>query len=142
MIAGQMKDMQAEGQPIDRESLEKMHAQKTGAMIIAAVASGAIIADADPDQLAHLRDYAGHVGLAFQVTDDILNVEGNPQLMGKARGTDQDRRKSTYPALLGMAASKAHAGTLIQSALNALAIFDNKADLLRAIAAYIIRRRR
>jgi geranylgeranyl diphosphate synthase type II len=80
--------------------------------------------------------------LAFQVVDDILNEEGDPERMGKAVGTDQLRRKNTYPALMGLEAAKAKATDLVSQSLRSLDIFDNKADPLRAIARYVIERRR
>jgi geranylgeranyl diphosphate synthase type II len=86
--------------------------------------------------------YARQIGLAFQIIDDILNVTGNPETMGKAVGTDQARGKNTYPALLGLDASRRFARERVDSALKALSIFDNKADPLRAIARYIIDRQR
>ena len=89
-----------------------------------------------------MKDYAGRIGLAFQVVDDILNVTGDPVRLGKAVGTDQQRQKNTYPALMGLDQSRQFADGLIDSALQALSIFDNKADPLRAIARYIIERKR
>jgi len=87
-----------------------------------------------------LRSYAQYSGLAFQVIDDILNVSGDPAKLGKAVGTDTDRGKNTFPGLMGMTKAAKYADNLVQSALKALAIFDNKADPLRAIAQYIIDR--
>jgi len=106
------------------------------------VISGAIFAGADSKQIESLRNYAGHIGLAFQVADDILNVEGDPALLGKAVGTDESRKKSTYPALMGLVESKAFAKTLIEKAIESLNIFDVRAEPLRDIARYIIERKR
>jgi geranylgeranyl diphosphate synthase type II len=89
-----------------------------------------------------LEAYGGHIGLAFQVADDLLNVTGDPEKMGKAVGTDADRQKNTYPALMGLDASKAYADRLVGDALEAIAGFDAKADPLRAIARYIVDRNR
>jgi geranylgeranyl diphosphate synthase type II len=89
-----------------------------------------------------LTTYAKRIGLAFQVADDILNVTGDPKLLGKAVGSDQMRQKNTYPAIMGLSQSQQFAQSLIDHALQALAIFDNNADPLRAIARYIIERRR
>jgi geranylgeranyl diphosphate synthase type II len=94
------------------------------------------------NQVRRLRDYAGHIGLAFQVMDDILNVTGDPELMGKATGTDQERNKSTYPSLLGLDASRRFADELVAKALQALDNFDNRSEPLRALAHYIITRKR
>ncbi|GBC62579.1 polyprenyl synthetase family protein [Desulfonema ishimotonii] len=142
MIEGQMRDIEAEKKALDLAALEQVHARKTGALIEAAVVSGAILGGGGRGQIAALRAYARKIGLAFQVTDDILNVEGDPRVMGKAVGTDADRNKSTYPALLGLEASGAFAETLIEDALTALEGFGERSVPLEAIAAYILRRRR
>lgn len=142
MVEGQMRDMAAEGTALDAWALQEMHGLKTGAMIEASVASGAILAGADPESLSALIRYARKIGLAFQVADDILNVEGDPEKMGKAVGTDQLRKKSTYPSLMGMDGAKAFAEGLVAEALDALIPFDKWAGPLRAIAAYIITRKR
>jgi geranylgeranyl diphosphate synthase, type II len=142
MVEGQMRDLSAEGRRLTLEELRALHTLKTGRLLQAAVISGAMIAKADGDQLAALEAYGGHIGLAFQVADDLLNVTGDPQKMGKAVGTDADRQKNTYPALLGLEASKAYADQLVADALKAIACFDTKADPLRAIARYIVHRKR
>jgi geranylgeranyl diphosphate synthase type II len=142
MVEGQMRDMQAEGKDISLEDLEKLHALKTGALIRASVEAGALIAGADQRQYQHLKQYAGYLGVAFQVTDDLLNIVGDPEVMGKAAGTDAEKMKSTYPSLLGLEASQEKARQLVGSALQSLEIFDTKADPLRAIAAYVIQRDR
>lgn len=142
MIEGQMQDMAAEGQLLDLAALKQMHALKTGALIAASVNIGALLGGASPSQLQHLDAYARDIGLAFQVTDDILNVEGDPDKMGKSVRTDQDRRKSTFPAIIGLDRSRQFAAELINNALRAIAVFDTKADALSALAAYIITRKR
>jgi geranylgeranyl diphosphate synthase type II len=142
MIQGQMLDIAAEGRKLDVRELESMHTLKTGALIVASLQCGALLAEADKTQLSFLETYARNIGLAFQVADDILNVEGNPEVMGKAVGTDRLNKKNTYPALLGLDASKQFAQKLIRNALQALETFDNKAEPLRAMAAYIIERKR
>lgn len=142
MIQGQMLDMASEGCKLSVEELESMHSLKTGALIQASLHCGALIADASAPLKKMLKTYARHIGLAFQVTDDILNVEGNPELMGKAIGTDQQHAKSTYPSILGLEASKKFAQQLVWNALQELENFDKKADPLRALAAYIIERKR
>jgi geranylgeranyl diphosphate synthase type II len=96
MIQGQMLDISAEGRRLDINELEAMHTLKTGALIEASLWCGALLANADKVQLDHLKRYARNIGLAFQVADDILNVEGNPEVMGKAVGTDELHEKSTY----------------------------------------------
>lgn len=142
MIEGQMRDIHAEGKSLDVESLRRMHLFKTGALIEASVIAGALLGGGASVEIDALSDYAKNIGLAFQVTDDILNVAGNPELMGKAAGTDMERKKSTYPGLMGIDASRAYARELINNALQALTVFDNKAKPLEALAVYIIERRR
>jgi geranylgeranyl diphosphate synthase type II len=142
MIGGQMLDMAAEGRSVALPDLERMHRLKTGAMIEAAVGVGAILGGGDSIQIQQLKRYAANIGLAFQIMDDILNVEGDPNLLGKAVGTDQDRQKSTYPSLLGLDDSKALAAEIVDNALMAIELFDTKADPLRILARYIIERRR
>jgi len=142
MIEGQMRDMAAEDTLLSLEKLEEMHALKTGALIEASIITGAILGDGSLEQIEKLKIYAKNIGLAFQVTDDILNVEGDPAVMGKDVGTDQTRKKSTYPSILGIEKSKEFARKLVNNALQALDYFDNKSDPLRAIAHYIIERKR
>ncbi|PIE67684.1 MAG: farnesyl-diphosphate synthase [Deltaproteobacteria bacterium] len=142
MIEGQMRDMAYEGKRIPMPELEAMHRLKTGRMIEISVQSGAIIAAASKTAQNALLSYAGKIGLAFQVTDDLLNIKGDPQKLGKAVGTDQMRGKNTYPALIGLEAAEAYAQRLVDDALSELDVFDIKADPLRAIAQYIIERRR
>ncbi len=142
IIEGQMRDIEAEGKSLDLASLKQMHQFKTGALIEAAVVSGALLGGGTDVMIDAFSEYARNIGLAFQVTDDILNVEGDPDLMGKAAGTDLKMKKSTYPGLLGLEKSRSFAGELVNNALQALAVFDNKAEPLSALAYYIIERRR
>jgi geranylgeranyl diphosphate synthase type II len=142
MIQGQMLDIDAEGNQLTLNELQSMHRLKTGALIEVSLICGAELADVNSSQLNLLEGYAQNIGLAFQVTDDILNVEGDPAIMGKAVGTDELRQKSTYPSLLGLEESKTFAGKLIDDALHALGSFDHKAEPLRAIATYIIDRKK
>ena len=142
MIEGQIKDIAAEGNRIGLKDLEKMHALKTGALIEASISTGAILGNGSVEQIEQLDIYSKNIGLAFQVIDDILNVEGDPAVMGKDVGTDQVREKSTYPSILGIEKSKEFAKNLVNNALQALDYFDNKSDPLRAIAHYIIDRKK
>ena len=142
MIEGQMRDIASEGIQLEIEALAKMHALKTGALIKASIHAGAVLGDGSQKQIEQLRIYAKNIGLAFQVIDDILDVEGDPAVMGKSVGTDQTRNKNTYPALMGIKESRAFARKLVNNALQALNYFDNKSDPLRAIAQYIIERER
>ena len=142
MIEGQMRDIASEGIQLEIEALEKMHALKTGALIEASIHTGAVLGDGNQKQIEWLKIYAKNIGLAFQVVDDILDVEGDPAVMGKGVGTDHTRKKNTYPALMGIKESRAFARKLVNNALHALNYFDNKSDPLRAIAQYIIERER
>lgn len=142
MIEGQMRDMIFENTPLSVEELEALHHLKTGRLIEVAVGGGAFLADASDEQQQALETYAGHIGLAFQVADDVLNVKGDPALLGKATGTDQERGKNTYPALIGLDEAEKLANRLVNKALKAIDAFDKKADSLRAIAHYVIERNR
>lgn len=142
MIEGQSRDLAFEGKKIQQNQLQKMHRLKTGALIRASVHCGALLGNGSGEQIKHLISYSEKIGLAFQVVDDVLNVTGNPELLGKAVGSDALRQKGTYPSLMGLAASRQYARELIDSALQALDIFDNRAEPLRAIASYIIERKR
>ena len=142
MIQGQMRDIDAEHIDIGIAELERIHRLKTGALIEVSVTAGARLGGGRQKQVECLGAYARDVGLAFQVADDILNVEGDPELMGKAAGTDADRAKGTYPALIGLEGAKRYARGLVNNALQSLDHFDKKADPLRALAHYIIDRRR
>jgi len=141
MIQGQMQDIQAEGNKLDLDELITMHSLKTGALIEAAVDVGALFGNSGQEKMHALRSYARHIGLAFQVIDDMLNVSGDPAKLGKAVGSDMDKGKNTFPGLMGMTNATAYAENLVQTALKSLELFDNKADPLRAIARYIIDRR-
>lgn len=140
MIEGQMRDMMFEGQMLPVEDLQSLQALKTGKMIEASLYTGAFICDGSTDQIEKLVTYGRNIGLAFQVADDILNVKGDPAVMGKAVGTDSERQKNTYPDLIGLDASELLAKKLCKTAIDALDMFDECADPLRAIAHYIIER--
>ncbi|MDP2862430.1 MAG: polyprenyl synthetase family protein [Desulfobacterales bacterium] len=142
MIEGQMRDMASENSHISLKELEDMHSLKTGVLIEASVESGAILGNGNSEQIEQLKIYAKNIGLAFQITDDLLNVKGDPAITGKAAGSDKTRNKNTYPALLGVTGSENHAKKLITDALHAIETFDNKSDSLRALALYIIERKR
>jgi len=142
MIDGQMKDIISEGASLSLDDLKNMHALKTGALIEASIFSGAILGNGSQEQIKQLGIYAKYIGLAFQVTDDILNVEGNPAVMGKAVGTDKNRKKSTYPLIMGLNESKEFATEIVNNALKSIELFDNKADPLRAVAEYILKRKK
>ena len=142
MIEGQMRDIEAEGHNLSLGKLKELHGLKTGALIRASVEAGAVIGGATDIERDALRHYADKLGLAFQVADDILNVEGDPALMGKGVGTDAMLNKATYPSLMGLSQSKAYAAELVREAVDALADFKEKAEPLEALANYSIQRRR
>lgn len=142
MIEGQMMDISYENKSISLKKLENMHSLKTGALIEASVKTGTILGNGSPEQTERLQIYAKNIGLAFQVTDDLLNVTGDPSVTGKGVGTDKARNKCTYPALIGVSESESYAKKLVNNALNAVESFDNKSDPLRAIALYVIERKR
>jgi geranylgeranyl diphosphate synthase, type II len=142
MVGGQMLDMIHQGKPISSEKLKEMHSMKTGALIRASVISGAVLGGGNQNQIQHLNLYGQSIGIAFQVIDDILDVEGDPKLMGKVAGSDAAKNKNTYPALMGLDSSKQFAAELIQSALQALKDFGRSAQPLREIAVYIINRKK
>jgi geranylgeranyl diphosphate synthase, type II len=142
MVGGQVVDMESEGKgEIDLATLSYIHTHKTGALIRASVRAGAILGGASARDLDALTRYADAIGLAFQIADDILDVEGTTEELGKDAGSDQARGKATYPALVGLEASKARAQELVQMALDALSGFDERAEPLRLIASYIVKRK-
>lgn len=140
MIGGQMKDIASEGIVLELADLQEMHAMKTGALIEAAVFTGAVLGGGNPHQANALTDYARRIGLAFQIADDLLNVEGDPAMLGKAVGSDEKRRKNTYPGIMGVEKAKRFAEDMIKHALEAIEPFDEQAQPLRAIATFIIER--
>lgn len=142
MIEGQARDLAFEGVKLEQEPLEAMHRLKTGALIKVAAHCGAVLGQGTALEIEHLTRFADRVGLAFQVVDDVLNVKGDPAVTGKSVGSDMARQKNTYPALLGLGQSEGYARDLIDQGLQALMIFDNKADPLRAIARYVVERDR
>ena len=142
MVGGQAIDLGSVGVQLDQQALEVMHRHKTGALIEASVALGAL-ASGSTDELARkaLLQYARAIGLAFQVQDDILDVESDTATLGKTQGKDEADDKPTYPALLGLDAAKDYALELCDQALHVLRPFGNSAEPLRELARYIVERR-
>jgi geranylgeranyl diphosphate synthase type II len=140
MVGGQFLDLEAEGQSAVLERLQQIHAAKTGALIRASVRCGALLAGADAAALEALTRYAEHIGLAFQIADDILDVTGDEATIGKPVGSDVANAKSTYPALLGLDESRRRALEAMHLALDDLAPFGPEADHFRALARYIVER--
>ena len=142
MVGGQSLDMLFEGQQVGYDVLRSIHRSKTGAMITAAVQCGGLVAGADPDQEAALCAYGDNIGLAFQIVDDLLDVVATTEELGKTAGSDERAQKVTYPSLFGVETSKTMAREAAAEAVAALASFDRKADPLRALANYIVDRRK
>lgn len=140
MTGGQVIDMESTGKLISEEELNKLHAYKTGALLRVSVVSGAKLSGASDEEIAALESYGADIGLAFQIQDDVLDIEGDEKLLGKDVGSDEGNLKSTYPAIIGLAESKKKARELIERAISALSIFGDKAEPLRQIANYIIER--
>ncbi|MDH4274020.1 MAG: (2E,6E)-farnesyl diphosphate synthase [Gammaproteobacteria bacterium] len=141
MAGGQAIDLAAVGHTLDLAQLETMHLYKTGALIRASVGLAALCRPDLPENTRRcLDDYARFIGLAFQVRDDILDIEGDTAVIGKPQGSDVARNKPTYPAILGMDGAKQAAQALHEQALAALADFDAKADMLRWLSHYIVHR--
>jgi len=141
MAGGQALDLAAEGQELNLAELENLHIHKTGALIRASVRLGALATEQSNNALTQKLDhYAKCIGLAFQVRDDILDIEGNTETLGKTQGKDQAQLKSTYPALLGLQGARDTAEQLLTEALDSLSGMDAKADPLRWIANYIVGR--
>jgi geranylgeranyl diphosphate synthase type II len=141
MVGGQVLDVRSEGKTVDLETLQQIHRLKTGEMIRVSLRAGAILSGASAAMLASLSDYGRQIGLAFQIADDILNVEGDRVLLGKQTGSDAARKKVTFPSLLGIEASRARAESLIKEAVASLASFDDRAAPLRLITGYILERK-
>ena len=141
MVVGQSIDLSAVNSELSLEQLEHMHHHKTGALISASVEMGGVAANADVEQMQALRRYASAIGLAFQVQDDILDVVSDTQTLGKQQGADIAANKPTYVSLLGLEQAQAKAEGLIASAVESVRPLGDKADVLVAIAEYIIRRR-
>ena len=141
MIGGQSIDIQSEGKLIDMSTLKKMHLGKTGALFKAAIRAGAILAEASAEQLDALTKYAENFGLAFQITDDILDVTGDEKNLGKPIGSDAKNNKSTYVTLTSLDDAKKLAEKSVDDALDALKIFGSEADFLREIVKYLTGRK-
>jgi len=140
MIGGQVNDLRGEGQPPTAELLDSIHRAKTGALLRASVRMGAIYAGANETQLAALTCFGEHIGLAFQIVDDILDVEQSSEALGKTAGKDAAQKKITFPAVYGLDRSRAMAAQERTAAHNALAPFGPRADWLNQLADLIVQR--
>jgi geranylgeranyl diphosphate synthase, type II len=141
MVGGQALDVLSEKSGADENTLIEIHRRKTGALIVAAVKSGAIIFNAGKDKIQSLNEYGINVGQAFQIADDILNVEGDSKKMGKGTGSDAARNKVTYPSMFGMETAKEKLAKHIEAAVASLSGFDERAMPLVVIARYIKERK-
>ena len=140
MVGGQAMDLEAEGQKIDMGTLQQLHMGKTGALFHAAIRSGAMLAGASEEELAALTTYADKFGLAFQITDDILDVTGDEALIGKPVGSDERNDKSTYVTLTSLEESRKLAEETVAEAEAALAPLGEKAGFLRELVEYLLKR--
>jgi geranylgeranyl diphosphate synthase type II len=141
MIGGQFIDLESEGKKVPLERLKTLHRMKTGALIRAAVVAPAVLAGTEDAVMKGLEEYGDAIGLAFQIADDILDIEGGAEI-GKDVGSDVENGKSTYPALMGLDGAKKERSRMMDKAFGALAEFDSKADALRAIARFIVERKK
>jgi geranylgeranyl diphosphate synthase type II len=137
MIGGQVVDVESEGTPASRETLEYIHKNKTAVFIRACVRTGAMLADAPQSAIEEMSSYGDNVGLAFQVIDDILDEEGTTEQIGKDAGSDRENGKVTFPSIVGMAQSKKYAKELIDNAKSAIGFLGEKGRILGDLAEYI-----
>jgi geranylgeranyl diphosphate synthase type II len=141
MVAGQVADLEAEGQTVGAEVVDYIHAHKTGALIRASLRVGAMLCGADAAQLRALSVAGADLGLAFQIVDDVLDVVASSQELGKTAGKDQAQQKATYPAIHGIEASRARAAFLIRDAEEALRALGPRAEPIRALGRFIVERK-
>ncbi len=141
MVGGQVSDIECEGRDdLDEPTVASIHARKTGALLLASLLAGARLCGATVAEETALREYGRQVGLAFQITDDILDLEGDADKLGKPLGSDLKQDKATYPKVLGIPTSRDLACRASEAAVAALVDFDHKADPLRALAEYVVER--
>jgi geranylgeranyl diphosphate synthase type II len=140
MVGGQVMDISCQGKKIDKHLLEYIHSHKTGALIAASVYAGGLVGGASPKEGRALLSYGEKLGLAFQITDDLLDIHGEPRKLGKSVRKDQAQGKATYPALIGVSESRRQAEVLLNGAIAHLRFFDHKADPLREIARFVLKR--
>jgi farnesyl diphosphate synthase len=140
MAGGQMMDLAAEETLFDLPTTTRLQQLKTGALIAFCLEAGAILGHVPPEGRRSLRAYARDIGLAFQIADDLLDVEGDAAVVGKATGKDAEAGKATFVSLLGIERARAQAGMLVDQAIAHLAAFGSEADLLRQIARYVVER--
>lgn len=142
MVGGQTVDIESEGRNVGKDVVHYIHMHKTAALITAAVVSGAYMAGGDAETVSRLEAYGKATGLAFQIMDDILDIEGDAEELGKPIGSDLQKGKATYPAVFGAAESRKIANDLINQALQELEPFGVEAEPLRAVARYLLVRKK
>jgi geranylgeranyl diphosphate synthase, type II len=140
MVSGQARDLEGEAQGVTDNTLDEIHRLKTGALIVASARAGAIIADAGEEELQAITDYATHLGLLFQITDDLLDVTATAETLGKTPGKDARCEKATYPSIYGIAGAEERAGHVHEEACATLKQIDRPTQRLRAIADFILTR--
>ncbi len=140
MIGGEMTDIECEGKPVDFETVNYIHYHKTAALIEASLEVGALLAGASDKDVETIRQYGRSIGLAFQIVDDILDIVSTTEELGKDAGSDVERGKATYPALIGLEKSRERARELYEESISALDALEYDTSLFRAIAAFIITR--
>jgi geranylgeranyl diphosphate synthase type II len=140
MIGGQVLDMDGENRSLSLHELQRIHRMKTGALLTASCRLGALAAGANAAQLSAVTEFGKHLGLAFQIVDDVLDVTSTPEQMGKATNKDAGKGKNTYPALLGLEASQKEAAKQLQAALEAIGSFHAAADRLTLLARFVVER--
>ena len=141
MVGGQVVDITYEGKQPDPAVVEYIHRHKTAALIAASVTAGTILAGGNTEEEKSINRYGQQIGLAFQIADDILNIEGDRKVIGKGIGSDKEKGKITYPSVFGTAESKTIQKELITNAIDSLKRFDTRAEPLRNLARYIITRK-
>ena len=141
LVAGEIVDVLTEGKPYDASTLEYIHTRKTGALIAASCELGALLGGGDPAQVQAFEAYGRHLGLAFQIADDILNETGTSDELGKAAGSDRSRGKATYPHLHGLEGARQAAATAAQRAIDALPESLNRWDFLVGLAEFTVQRK-
>ncbi|MBW6513312.1 MAG: polyprenyl synthetase family protein [Candidatus Syntrophosphaera sp.] len=141
LIAGQMVDIESEGKKVDRKTIDYIHENKTARLIKLCLRFGALAGDAPAEELKLVEDYGAKVGLAFQIVDDLLDIEGDPDEMGKTVGKDAHVQKATYPSVYGIAESKRKAQELIAQARESISALGEKALLLDIVAEYLLNRK-
>lgn len=140
MVGGQYLDINAEGKLVSVDALQEIHRKKTGALICTSLRCGALLSNASTDELYAITEYGKHLGLAFQIVDDILNVTGDEKTLGKPVGSDKEHKKSTYPALLGLEESQKLALEQTYQAITILECFGDRAEIFRQLAMYMLLR--